>query len=97
MEGRLLIYYSILVGVAVISYVTASDSRSLTQEQVIAQCHQIASTQSQTLAVPFAAGAVDSRAWPNYHPCKNSYFETSCRAQVHREAFSNCVKTLSRR
>ena len=92
-----MIYYSILVGVAVISYVTASDSRSLTQEQVIAQCNSIANTQSQTLAVPFVAGAVDSRGWSSSHPCKNSYFETSCRAQVHREAFSNCVKSLSRR
>jgi hypothetical protein len=84
----------LIVGLA---YYATADSQSLTKEEVIAQCQRIAIEKSSAMRVPFVAGAVDSRAWPSYHPCKNTYFEESCRMQVQRESFRNCVQSLSRR
>lgn len=97
MEERLLIYHTILVGAVVMASMTASDSRSLTDEQVIARCQDVAATKVSELVIPTRAGAVDSTGWTSYHPCKFSYFERACKARVEQDAFNYCVNQLQRR
>ena len=90
MEEILLTYYTILVGAVVMASITTSDSRSLTDEQVIARCKDLAQTKASELVIPTRAGAVDSTGWNSSHPCRFSYFERDCRAKVEKEVFDYC-------
>lgn len=84
----------ILFGLA---YFATSESRSLTDEQVIAQCKKIANDKTNTLDIPMRAGAIDSSGWPTYHPCKFEYFESACRETLYKLTYNNCLTTLKGR
>lgn len=87
-----------------LAYASVSDAADLSQRpanyQVIARCKELASDKAKNLKVPMLVGAVDSRGWPSYHPCKFTYFESECRNEVYMYAIRQCViqmETYNRR
>lgn len=98
MEGRLLIYQLLTVGLVLGSvHLADSGSRRLTTEEVIAQCQENALRSSDNLKVTTRAGAVDSSGWPMSHPCKFSYFEKACRQQMYESTYQQCIINLKGR
>lgn len=98
LEGRILIYQLLTVGLVVGSvHLADSDSRRLTNEEVIAQCQENAQRSVTELKIKTRAGAVDSRHWPMSHPCKFSYFEKACKQQMYQSTYQQCIINLKGR
>lgn len=98
MEGRLLIYHLITAGVFAGSlHLADSKPRSLTTEEVIAQCSGLAQQQMDALKVPTINGHVDATVFPASHPCRYTYFVSNCKAQVRDKYFNACVNNLKGR
>lgn len=87
----------VLVGFVGALVIGTSISRSQSNEQPIAWCQQIAEGNSKSMNVPIRAGAIDSRGWPNYHPCKNLYFERECRQAAYAQIFRGCILNMQGR
>lgn len=93
-----MIYQLLTVGLVAGSvHLADSDSRRLTNEQVIAQCQENAQRSADNLKVSTRAGAVDSSGWPMSHPCKFSYFEKACRQQMYKSTYERCFINLKGR
>jgi len=98
MEGGLLIYQLLTVGLVVGSvHLADSDSRRLTDAEVIAQCQENALRSADNLKVTTRAGAVDSSGWHMSHPCKFSYFEKACRQRMYESTYQQCFNNLKGR
>lgn len=93
-----MIYQLLTVGLVAGSvHLADSDSRRLTDEQVIAQCQENAQRSVTELKIKTRAGAVDSSGWPMSHPCKFSYFEKACKQQMYERTYQQCIITLKGR
>jgi hypothetical protein len=87
-------YFLIIVAFIAALILSTDISHSQSNEQSIAWCQQIAEGTAQSTSVPMRAGAIDSRSWPSYHPCKNLFFERECRQAVYAQAFQHCADSI---
>jgi len=92
-------FVCVAIAAVAVAYYASSDgqSRSLTREEVIAQCKELANSKSSSTVVPMVVGAVDSSGFPASHPCKFSYFEGECRSEIQKQTFNHCITSMKGR